>query len=306
MSNHTGRLPIICRTGRSLISSMNLRTSIVPLQSSTSIPKKCVLSALNDYFSNSEKIVITNDSLLREFEVEITEEKNDKDLSLGNIAYNLPSHTNDGYCRIERNILEAAATQEFDSYDALLKAYGTMTDRNKKNHIFIVGKRYYINFNDEENNTDSLREVNLYADLVRTTDSSDDISLKIVPVKIAQYDMGIYRLLPNHRGYEKTGTMMMNVPIVGYYSTGYSEESFNIQRDHRGQRTEEAGEERLYGGSLQYRHLQPPKRDLQRTDKSLRLRLSLHRLPAKAGSPDHRLPPVLPQSERCLPGQYWA
>ena len=54
-----------------------------------------------------------------------------------------------------------------------------MTDRNKKNHIFIVGKRYYINFNDEENNTDSLREVNLYADLVRTTDSSDDISLKI-------------------------------------------------------------------------------------------------------------------------------
>ena len=87
-------------------------------------------------------------------------------------------------------------------------------------------------------------------DLVRTTDSSDDISLKIVPVKIAQYDMGIYRLLPNHRGYEKTGTMMMNVPIVGYYSTGYSEESFNIQETIEGNGQKKLEKNGLHGGGL--------------------------------------------------------
>lgn len=75
------------------------------------------------------------------------------------------SHTDDGYLRIERDIIEAAYKQEYDSYDAMLAAYNGMGDSDKKSTIFIVGKRYYINYNENDKNT--LREVNLYADLIR-------------------------------------------------------------------------------------------------------------------------------------------
>lgn len=44
-------------------------------------------------------------------------------------------------------------------------AYDSMDKEERKRVIFVVGKRYYINYN--ENETDTLREVNLYADLIR-------------------------------------------------------------------------------------------------------------------------------------------
>ena len=54
------------------------------------------LVGLNDYFAGSGKEVIRTSSLLREFTVDIEDEKNEKDLSTGNVGYNLPSHTDDG------------------------------------------------------------------------------------------------------------------------------------------------------------------------------------------------------------------
>lgn len=45
-----------------------------------------------------------------------------------------------------------------------------MGDSDKKSTIFIVGKRYYINYN--ENDKNALREINLYADLIRDSESS--------------------------------------------------------------------------------------------------------------------------------------
>ena len=53
----------------------------------------------------------------------------------------------------------------------MLAAYNGMGDSDKKSTIFIVGKRYYINYNENDKNT--LREVNLYADLIRDPESSD-------------------------------------------------------------------------------------------------------------------------------------
>ena len=149
------------------------------------------LVGLNDYFTESGKEIIPASSLLREFTVDIEDEKNEKDLSTGNVGYNLPSHTDDGYLRIERDILEAAYKQEYDSYDAMLAAYNGMGDSDKKSTIFIVGKRYYINYNENDKNT--LREVNLYADLFLDPESSDvETSLGIVPAKIIQFNVGVY------------------------------------------------------------------------------------------------------------------
>ena len=64
--------------------------------------------------------------------MDIADEKNEKDLGTGNVGYNLPSHTDDGYLLIERDIIEAAYKQEYDSYDAMLTAYNGMGDSDKK------------------------------------------------------------------------------------------------------------------------------------------------------------------------------
>ena len=154
--------------------------------------------------------------------------ENEKDLSTGNVGYNLPSHTDDGYLRIERDIIEAAYKQEYDSYDAMLTAYNGMGDGDKKSTIFIVGKRYYINYNENDKNT--LREVNLYADLIRDPESSDvETSLGIVPAKIIQFNVGVYGSVADYDLSRPYTSMVLNIPAVGYQATVAKQERFNVQ-----------------------------------------------------------------------------
>lgn len=182
---------------------------------------------LNDYFSGSNKEIIELSSLVREFAVEIEEEKNEKDISTGNVTYDLPSHTDDGFWRLDKDLMESAQKSEYESYEAMVTAYNSMEDSQKKNTLFVVGKRYYINYN--ENDKNALREVNLYADLIRNPESSDmGTSLRIVPAKIAQFDVGMYKFL--NFNYSKTDTtLVLNIPIVGYQNPLYPQGGFNIQ-----------------------------------------------------------------------------
>lgn len=186
------------------------------------------LVGLNDYFSDPGKEIIDSLSLLREFTVEIEEEKNEKDLSIGNVGYNLPSHTDDGYLRIKKEIIEAAYKQEYDTYDEMVTAYNKMNNYNKRRTLFIVGKRYYINYN--ENDKDTLREVNLYADLIRDPESSDTTtSLGIVPAKIIQFNVGVYGSVAEYEFNRPYTSMVLNIPAVGYQATVAQQERFNIQ-----------------------------------------------------------------------------
>ena len=109
-------------------------------------------------------------------------------MSTGNVGYNLPSHTDDGYLRIERDIIEAAYKQEYDSYDAMLAAYNGMGDSDKKVQSLLLVNGIISTTMKMIKNT--LREVNLYADLIRDPESSDvETSLGIVPAKIIQFNV---------------------------------------------------------------------------------------------------------------------
>ena len=68
----------------------------------------------------------------------------------------------------------------------------------------MVGRRYYINYNEGDKN--SLREVNLYADLIRNPESETSASLRIVPAKIVQYNIGTYTFLSHNFDYVRTDT----------------------------------------------------------------------------------------------------
>ena len=192
---------------------------------------------LNNYFSNPDKEIIDHTALLREFAVEIDEEKNDKDVTSGNVGYDLPSTSDDGYLRLDRYLLNAAKKAEYANYQDMKNAYDSMDKEERKRVIFVVGKRYYINYN--ENETDTLREVNLYADLIRDPESYDtDAELKIVPAKIVQYDRGTWKRLEHNFDVVRTDTsLVLNIPLISYYRKNYNPdwiispqgEAFNIQ-----------------------------------------------------------------------------
>lgn len=97
-----------------------------------------------------------------------------------------------------------------------------MDKEERKRVIFVVGKRYYINYN--ENETDTLREVNLYADLIRDPESYDtDAELKIVPAKIVQYDRGTWKRLEHNFDVVRTDTsLVLNIPLISYYRENYN------------------------------------------------------------------------------------
>lgn len=140
----------------------------------------------------------------------------------------MPSHTDDGYLRIERDIVDAAYKLECDTYDAMVAAYNGMNDSDKKSTLFVTGKRYYINYN--ENDQNKLREVNLYADLIRNPESSDiDTPLKIVPAKILQFNVGVYGSVAEYTLNRPYAAMYLNIPAVGYQATTVHQERFNIQ-----------------------------------------------------------------------------
>lgn len=186
------------------------------------------LVKLNTYFTESSKEIIHASSLLQEFIVDIEDEKKEKDLSIGNVSYNLPSHTDDGYLRLDKDLLNAAHKIEYTTYSNMKYAYDNMNKEERKKVIFVVGKRYYINYN--ENNTDTLREVNLYSDLIRNPESSEpDTSLNIVPAKILQFNVGVYGSVAEYDLNQPYTSMVLNIPAVGYQVTVDKQEYFNIQ-----------------------------------------------------------------------------
>ena len=126
---------------------------------------------------------------------------------------------------------------EYINYQQMKNAYDGMNKEERKKIIFVVGKRYYINYN--ENETDILREVNLYADFVRDPESYDtDVELKIVPAKIVQHDRGTWKRLQHNFDVVRTDTsLFLNIPLISYYRKSYNPdfiistlgEGFNIQ-----------------------------------------------------------------------------
>lgn len=189
--------------------------------------KKVRFVRLNDYFSDTDTISISDSSLLREFTVDIENESDDKDISTSNISFNLPSTQFNKYWRLDKEIAERAYKVEYPTYEAMVTAYNAMNNKDKKSALFIVGKRNYINFND--NVKDRLLEVNFYADLIRDAESDNEVVLKIVPADIFQVTLGMFSSVYNGMVGIREAPLQMNVPIVGYKRDSEEMERFDIQ-----------------------------------------------------------------------------
>lgn len=199
------------------------------------ITKTVRLVPLNAYFRDDDMTVIPASKLLDEFETEIEEESGDKNLTDGNVGYDLPSHSDNGYLKMDRVIFERAVKRYFDSYDQLSQAWSSMDTDERKTVMFCAGERYYINYRNDSG-TDSLLEVNLYDDLVRNADDTGtDTTLRIVPAQMVWYNIGLWSSPYDYGFVAPFAPLNVYLPKVGYHVTVVNDEQFDIQQAIEGE-----------------------------------------------------------------------
>ncbi|MGL4852908.1 MAG: hypothetical protein ACRC3Z_09750 [Phocaeicola sp.] len=150
--------------------------------------------------------------VMDDYAVDVSDDKEEKDVTMGNVKYDLPSNSDGGYDRLAVNILENAVKREYNSYDALVSAWQSMSTEDKNASLYIYDGRYFMNYKKDADTAHVLRNVNLYGDLIREPDSDEYSSLKIVPAKINIEEFTVYRYTTNMS--EEVGKVLLNVPYA--------------------------------------------------------------------------------------------
>ena len=141
------------------------------------------------YDEQTSLYTIADSAILDEFEVELEDSASDKDLTSSSISFDR-SYT-DPYLRVSQEVLDAIESHMYyANYTALQQAYQGMKDSDRRKTLFTddATGRQYIHYEDEKG-VGSLKEVNLFGDLLREeTDST--VSMKIVPANSRLLDVG--------------------------------------------------------------------------------------------------------------------
>ncbi|MGL5938451.1 MAG: hypothetical protein ACRCY5_07015 [Phocaeicola sp.] len=163
----------------------------------------------NSYF-DTELLELTH--IMDGYTVDISDDKEEKDVTMGNLQYDLPSNSDGGYDRLALNILENATKREYSSYQLMESAWQSMSNEDKNATLFLCDGRYYMNYKRDNDTAQVLRNVNLYGDLIREPESDEYSSLKIVPAKINQEEFSIRSNTTNNS--EEVGRVTLNVPYA--------------------------------------------------------------------------------------------
>ena len=155
------------------------------------------------------------------------DEKNEKDITSGNVSFKLSSVGDDGYNRLSEELLNVVTKAYYETYEEMKSSWESMKKTDKVKTLFCCDNRYYINYNTD--NKDTLKEVNLYADLIRSEEEETVSSLKIVPAKIVKYNVGLYLMAPQIVINQKFTSLNINVPSVSHHSDVPKQDDFNIQ-----------------------------------------------------------------------------
>lgn len=188
------------------------------------------LVSLNNYYTDSPVMYISQENVFQTFSVEIEEKLEEKDTTIGNVEYDLTSPAEDGFLKLDRYVFSAAEKIFGDTYEAVKAKWQSMQNSLAvKGTVFIAQNRYYINY--VENNASTFREVNLYGDIVRDEDNkSSDATLRIVLTKIQAYNQGRYRVKVQYiLGKEPDVDLWLNVPVVATSIDLSKSEHINIQ-----------------------------------------------------------------------------
>ena len=146
---------------------------------------------LNRFYEGSTEIVhIPNDSILEEYEVELNDADNEKNVTYGNVGYGL--EYTDKFQKPDVSVKACSDRQEYDDYTALSEAFEAMDSATRKTLIFVdkATSREYIAYTVD--NSTTLKPVNTFGNLMRTHSSDVDVTLNIVPADTVRRDVPVY------------------------------------------------------------------------------------------------------------------
>jgi hypothetical protein len=149
-----------------------------------------IVDMVEYYNDETERIYVEENDVLDEYEVDIDDNTNEKDISSGNIEYG--GDYLDKYIKINDSIDLNCKKKEFDNYEELINAFDSTKEDEKKRTIFIdkSTQREYIAYTGE--NTATIKEINTFGALKRTKKIDNDITLKFVPVNSVDFDKPMY------------------------------------------------------------------------------------------------------------------
>ena len=161
----------------------------------------CVIFIINDntidiidlnrfYEGTTEIIYVPDDSILEEYEVELNDTDNDKNVTYGNVGYGL--EYTDKFQKPDVSVMAYSDRQEYDDYTALSEAFEAMDSDTRKTLIFVdkATSREYIAYTVD--NSTTLKPVNTFGNLMRTHSSDVDVTLNIVPADTVRRDVPVY------------------------------------------------------------------------------------------------------------------
>lgn len=161
----------------------------------------CVIFIINDntidiidlnrfYEGTTEIIYVPDDSILEEYEVELNDTDNDKNVTYGNVGYGL--EYTDKFQKPDVSVMAYSDRQEYDDYTALSEAFEAMDSGTRKTLIFVdkATSREYIAYTVD--NSTTLKPVNTFGNLMRTHSSDVDVTLNIVPADTVRRDVPVY------------------------------------------------------------------------------------------------------------------
>lgn len=184
---------------------------------------------VNEYFKDE---LVHIDKVIDEYESKISKESSeDKNITVGNTGYDLPSETDNGYNRLSPEVINSTLSFEGKSYAEVYARWNADSDTVRVKRIYNENGRSYITHDGK------LREVDLYGDLMRNPENeSIDNSLKFVPANIEKVDVGLWEV-GERTSRKKIAQLLLNVPVSYYDSCPGKSEIQNIQQYIEGNET---------------------------------------------------------------------
>lgn len=146
---------------------------------------------LNRFYEGTTEIVhVPNDCILEEYEVELNDADNDKNVTYGNVGYGM--EYTDKFLKPDASIMAYSDRQEYDDYTTLSEAFKAMNSDTRKTLIFVdkSTSREYIAYT--VNNSTTLKPINTFGNLMRTHSSDVDVTLNIVPADTVKRSVPVY------------------------------------------------------------------------------------------------------------------
>lgn len=161
----------------------------------------CVIFIFNDnavdiidlnrfYEGDTEIVYIDDDCLLEEYEVDLNDNDNEKNVTYGNVGYAM-DYT-DKFQKPDASIMAYSDRKEYDNYTALSEAFNAADDDTRNTNIWVDKEtcREYIAYT--KDNSTSLKPVNVFGNLMRNNSSEVDVTLNIVPADTVGRSVPVY------------------------------------------------------------------------------------------------------------------